>query len=85
MTVNDFIARLNKLGITGDEPLIVSCFGGLTCNRNVIEHVHKGFDWHMGCVVLQPTLRWLCGGTRDAIQRQGSRSHWWICHGRCHP
>ena len=55
MTVNDFIARLNKLGITGDEPLIVSCFGGLTCNRNVIEHVHKGFDWHMGCVVLQPT------------------------------
>lgn len=52
MTVNEFIAELNKLGVSGDQQLCVSSFGGIGGSGMEIKRVSKGFDWDQGRVMI---------------------------------
>lgn len=53
MTINEFIEQLNKLGLSGNEELRISAFGGMRHGKSV-KGVSKGFDWDMGAVIIHP-------------------------------
>lgn len=52
MTINEFIEALNKLGVSGDQKLCVSSFGGIGGSGMEIKRVSKGFDWDQGKVLI---------------------------------
>lgn len=53
MTINEFIDQLNKLGVSGDQELRISAFGGMRHGKS-IKCVSQGFDWDMGAVIIHP-------------------------------
>lgn len=52
MKVNEFIAKLNELGVSGDQQLCVSAMGGIGGSGREISNVSQGFDWDRGKILL---------------------------------
>lgn len=56
MTINEFLAELEKLGVSGDEQLKISAFGGIGSHGKPIRSVFRGIDWDTGAILIDCSL-----------------------------
>ena len=52
MTINEFIAKLNDMGVDGNSKLCVHAFGGIGGAGHDISNVSIGFDWDSGKTII---------------------------------
>jgi hypothetical protein len=56
MTINEFIEKLNEMGVDGNSKLCVHAFGGICGIGHDIKDVSIGFDWDSGKTIIHTRL-----------------------------